>query len=122
MFFALLAAFLVGIGLYGTMAYRVNRKKVEIGVRMAMGAQRSQVFYLVLRETFQIAVLGTAAGIPIALIVGHFMCSMLYELQPYDRLSLVAALLGIAGVSLVAGLIPAHRAASINPVQALRSE
>jgi predicted permease len=122
MFFALLAAFLVGIGLYGTMAYRVNRKKVEIGVRMAMGAQRSQVLYLVLRETFQIAVLGTAAGIPIALIVGHFMGSMLYELQPYDRLSLVAALLGIAGVSLMAGLIPAHRAASINPVQALRSE
>jgi ABC-type antimicrobial peptide transport system permease subunit len=60
-FFALFAAFLVGIGLYGTMAYRVNRKKAEIGVRMAMGAQRSQVLYLVLRETFQIALHGLDA-------------------------------------------------------------
>ena len=122
MFFALLAALLVAIGLYGTLSYRVSRKSAEIGVRIALGAPRSQVLYLVLRDSFQIAAIGTAAGIPLALLAGQLMGSMLYQLAPHDKLSLVAAFSGIAGISLAAGFIPARRAASIDPVRALRSE
>ena len=122
MFFALLAALLVGIGLYGTLSYRISRKTPEIGIRMALGAQRRQVLYMVLRETFQIALVGIAAGIPLALLAGHFMGSMLYELKPDDKLSLAAALAGIVGVSLAASFNPARRASSIDPARALRSE
>jgi len=122
MFFALLAALLVGIGLYGTLSYRINRKSAEIGIRMALGAQRRQVLSMVLGETFQIAVAGIVGGIPLALIAGHFIGSMLYELKPYDTLSLAAALLGVVGVSLAASFNPARRASSIDPAKALRNE
>jgi ABC-type antimicrobial peptide transport system permease subunit len=121
-FFALLAALLVGIGLYGTLAYRISRKSAEIGIRMALGAKRRQVLSMVLNEMFQIAAAGIAVGIPLALVAGHFMGSMLYQLKPYDGFSLIAALLGIAGISLAACLNPARRASSIDPAQALRSE
>ncbi|HEY1897880.1 MAG TPA: FtsX-like permease family protein, partial [Terracidiphilus sp.] len=122
MFFALLAALLVAIGLYGTLSYRISRKSSEIGVRMALGARRSQVLASILRESVRIACLGIAAGIPMALIAGRFMGSMLYQLQPYDALSLGAAMAGIVAISLIAGFIPARRAASIDPARALRSE
>ena len=89
---------------------------------MALGAQRAQVLRLVLTESFQIATVGVAIGIPFALIAGHLMGSMLYALDPYDTLSLFFALIGIAGISFAAGFIPAHRAASIDPMRALRSE
>jgi predicted permease len=122
MFFAMLAALLVGIGLYGTLSYRISRKSSEIGVRMALGAQRRQILAMVFRETLHIAVFGVAAGIPLALISGHFMASILYELEPTDRLSLVFAVGGIVGVSLLASYSPARRASSIDPARALRSE
>jgi predicted permease len=122
MFFALLAALLVAIGLYGTLSYRISRRNAEIGVRMALGARRSQVLYSILRESFRIAAIGIVAGIPLALISGHFMSSMLYKLQPYDLASLLGALGGIVAISLAAGFIPARRAASIDPARALRSE
>jgi predicted permease len=122
MFFALLAALLVGIGLYGTLSYRIGRRTAEIGIRMALGAQRRQVLSMVLRETFQIAGIGISGGIPLALLAGHFMGSMLYELKPDDKLSLVVALVGIIGVSLGASFNPARRASSIEPARALRSE
>ena len=122
MFFALLAALLVGVGLYGNLSYRVSRRSVEIGVRMALGARRSQVVYGVMREAFAIAAVGVAVGIPIALMAGHYMGSMLYQLTPYDKWSMVAALAGIVGVSLVSSAVPARRAAALDPVKALRSE
>ena len=122
MFFALLAALLVGIGLYGTLFYRINRKTSEIGIRMALGAKRRQILSMVLCETFQIAVVGIAAGIPLALLAGYFMGSMLYELKPDDKLSLAAALVGIVCVSLAASFNPARRASSIDTARALRSE
>lgn len=122
MFFALLAALLVGIGLYGTLSYRIGRRTAEIGIRMALGAQRRQVLSMVLRETIQIAGAGIAGGIPLALIAGHFMGSMLYELKPDDKLSLAVALVAIVGVSLGASFNPARRASSIDPARALRSE
>ena len=122
MFFALLAALLVGIGLYGALSYRISRRSVEIGVRMALGARRAQVIYDVMREAFAISAAGVVAGVPIALITGHFMSSMLYQLTPYDVWSMVAALVGIVGVSAASSAVPAGRAASLDPVQALRSE
>jgi predicted permease len=122
MFFALLAALLVGIGLYGTLSYRISRRSAEIGVRMALGAKRAQVLGMVLRECLRIAVVGIAIGIPLALLAGKLMQSMLYGLGGQDVLSLMAALLGIIGISFVAGWIPARRAASIDPVQVLRAE
>lgn len=122
MFFGLLAALLVAIGLYGVLSYRVSRRSTEIGVRMAIGAERKQILAMVLRESLRIIAAGTVIGVPLALLTGHFMGSMLYALQPYDTLSLSAALVGIVVVGLIAGYIPAWRAASIDPVQALRSE
>ena len=121
-FLGLLAALLVSIGLYGTLSYRISRRSAEIGVRMALGAQRQQVLNMVLREAFRIASLGIAIGIPLALLTGHLMGSMLFELQPYDEMTLLIALMGIVGISLVAGYVPARRAASIDPIQALRTE
>jgi predicted permease len=122
MFFGLLAALLVGIGLYGTLSYRISRRRTEIGVRMALGAQRQQVLDMVLRESLHIAAVGVAIGIPLALLTGHFMGSMLFALEPYDKLTLFFALIGVVGISLAAGYLPARRAASIDPMQALRSE
>ncbi len=121
-FFALLAAGLVGIGLYGTLSYRVSRRSAEIGVRMAFGARRSQVLGLVMQECFRIAGMGIAMGIPLALMAGTLMRSMLYGLEPQDATSLLEALAGLMAVSVIAGWIPARRAASIDPVQALRAE
>jgi len=122
MFFGLLAALLVGIGLYGTLSYRISRRSTEIGVRMALGAQRQQVSRMVLRESFLITAIGIGIGIPAALLTGHLMGSMLYALAPFDSVSLLLALMGVLGISLAAGYIPARRAASIDPMQALRNE
>ena len=121
-FLGLLAALLVSIGLYGTLSYRISRRSAEIGVRMALGAQRQQVLGMVLREAFQIASLGTAIGVPLALLTGHLMGSMLFELQPYDEITLLIALMGIVGISMVAGYVPGRRAASMDPMKALRAE
>jgi predicted permease len=122
MFFGLLAALLVGIGLYGALSYRVNRRSTEIGVRMALGAQRGQVLNMVLHESFKIAAAGIAAGIPLALVAGHFMSSMLFGLQPFDAFTLAAALAGVVAISVLSGYLPARRAASIDPMRALRTE
>jgi ABC-type antimicrobial peptide transport system permease subunit len=122
MFFGLLAALLVGIGLFGTLSYRVSRRSTEIGVRMALGAQRGRVLQMVMRESLQIAALGVALGIPLAMLTGHFMTSMLFGLEPYDKWTALASLVGVVAIGLVAGYLPARRAASIDPMQALRSE
>jgi predicted permease len=122
MFFGLLAALLVGIGLYGTLSYRVSRRSAEIGVRMALGAQRAQVLGMVLRESLGIVAVGIALGIPLAFVAGPFMSSMLFGLQTYDALSLFAALAAVVVISLAAGYLPARRAATIDPIRALRTE
>jgi predicted permease len=122
MFFGLLAALLVGIGLYGTLSYRISRRSTEIGVRMALGARRWQVLRMVMRESLWIAAAGVALGIPLAMLTGHFMESMLYGLKPYDRWTALASLVGVVAIGLAAGYLPARRAASMDPMQALRSE
>jgi predicted permease len=121
-FFALLAALLVATGLYGTLAYRVSRRTAEIGVRMALGAQRRQVLWMVLRESLAVAGAGLLLGIPLAIAASRQLRSSLFGLAPSDPWSFAAALGGIVVVTLLASLIPARRAASVDPMKALRME
>jgi predicted permease len=122
MFFGLLAALLVATGLYGTLAYRVSRRTSEIGVRMALGAQRSQVLWMVLRESLLMSVAGIAVGVPMAIAGAQLMRSMLFGVMPGDSISYLGALLGVTLVALVASAVPARRAASVDPIVALRYE
>lgn len=121
-FFALLAVVLVATGLYGTLAYHVSNRTVEIGVRMAVGAQRKQVVWMVFRDSLVMTVIGILAGLPLAMFVSKSLASALYGVKPFDALSYVLAMLGVAMVAAVASLIPANRAASVNPLNALRAE
>jgi len=122
MFFGLIAALLVATGLYGTLAYRVSRRTSEIGVRMALGAQRSEVLWMVLRESLLISAAGIAVGVPLAIAGAQLMRSMLFGVLPGDSLSFIGALIGVIVVALVASAIPARRAASVDPIVALRYE
>ena len=121
-FFAGLAGFLVAIGLYGTISYGISRRTMEIGVRMALGAQRREVLWMVLVESLSVAALGLALGIPASLAVARTLRSMVYGLSPSDPLTILLALAGIAAVALAAAFFPARRAASIDPMSALRIE
>jgi len=122
LFFGGLAVFLVVIGLYGTISYAVSRRTMEIGVRMALGAQRKEVLRMILVESLSVAAIGLAIGIPAALCVAWTLRSMLFGLSAADPLTLVLALLVIALVTLAAAFVPARRAASIDPMLALRME
>ena len=121
-FFGFLAVVLVATGLYGTLAYRVNNRTVEIGVRIAVGAQRGQVVWMVLRDSLMLTAFGVAIGIPLALLVGRALTSTLYGVKPYDVTSYIFSALGVALVAIAASVIPSRRAASIDPLTALRSE
>jgi predicted permease len=121
-FFGILAVVLVATGLYGTLAYRVNNRTVEIGVRMAVGAGRGEVLWMVLRDSLMLTAIGVAMGVPLALLVGKALTSSLYGVKPYDLMTLALAVLGVVVVAVAASMIPARRAASINPITALRSE
>ena len=121
-FFGLLAVVLVATGLYGTLAYRVNNRTVEIGVRIAVGAQRGQVMWMVLRDSLRMTAIGVAVGVPLALLVGRALTSTLYGVKPYDPGIYAFAALGVAAVAIAASLVPARRAAGVDPLTALRSE
>ncbi|MGC1296435.1 MAG: ABC transporter permease [Alloacidobacterium sp.] len=121
-FFGLLAVVLVATGLYGTLAYRVNNRTVEIGVRMAVGARRGQVVWMVLRDSLLMTGTGIAIGVPLAVLVSKALTSALYGVKPYDALSYALAILGVALVAIFASLIPAQRAAGVDPLNALRAE
>jgi predicted permease len=121
-FFGALAALLVAVGLYGTLAYRVNRRTLEIGLRMALGAARPEVLWMIVRESLYLVAAGLIVGLPLAWFTSKLMASMLFKLSTHDPLSFAAAGLGTLAVSIAAALIPARRAASVEPMQALRSE
>ena len=121
-FFGGLAAFLVAIGLYGTISYGISRRTMEIGVRMALGAQRREVLRMVLLESFSVAAVGLSVGIPASLAAATTLRSMLYGLSSSDPLTILVAFAGITMVTLAAAFLPAHRAASIDPMRALRME
>ena len=121
-FFGLLAIVLVATGLYGTLAYRVNHRTAEIGIRMAMGARRGQVVWMVLRDSLLLTALGVAIGIPLAILAGRALASSLYGVKPLDGVSYLLSAIGVAGVALIASALPARRAASVEPMTALRTE
>jgi len=112
----------VAVGLYGTLAYRLARRTSEIGVRMALGARPVQVLIMLLRESIQFTLAGLLAGLVIALVSVGVMRSLLFGLQPRDPMTLVVAFVMVVLVALTASLVPAKRAASISPMQALRVE
>jgi predicted permease len=120
--FGLLALILACVGLYGVTSYSVARRTGEIGIRMALGADRTNVIWLVLRGALLQLGVGLAVGIPVTLGGGGLMSSQLYGVKSYDPAILGLAAVVLTACALVAGFIPARRAASIDPVQALRTE
>jgi predicted permease len=121
-FFGVLAVVLVATGLYGTLAYRVNMRTAEIGVRMAVGAGRGQVVWMILKDSLLLTVAGVMMGVPLAMLVGRALASSLYGVKPLDAASYLLAVVGVAVVALAASALPAGRAASIDPMKALRTE
>jgi predicted permease len=120
--FGVLALILASVGLYGVMSYFVARRTSEIGVRMALGATRSSVLAMVLRGALWQILIGLGLGIPATLFAGHLMASQLYGVGSYDPLALAGATIVLGLCAALAGFIPARRAASIEPMQALRTE
>jgi predicted permease len=120
--FGILALILASVGLYGVMSYFVARRTNEIGIRMALGATRASVVSMVMRGALWQILIGLALGIPAALFAGHLMASLLYGVGSHDLWALAGAILVLGLCAAVAAFIPARRAASIEPMQALRSE
>ena len=120
--FGLLALALASVGLYGITTYSVARRTSEIGLRMALGANRGNVVALVLKKALLLVALGLAIGIPVALLGARLMSTQLYGVRTYDPLTLAGAILVLSAFAALAGFIPARRAASIEPMHALRTE
>jgi putative ABC transport system permease protein len=120
--FGALALFLAAIGLYGVTSYGVKRRRAEIAVRMALGAQRWDVIGLALRHTAMMAAIGVAIGLVVATALTRYLEALLFGITPLDPLTFVAASAILVSVSLVASYLPARRAASVDPTSALRCE
>jgi ABC-type antimicrobial peptide transport system permease subunit len=120
--FGFLALLLACVGLYGTMAYAVARKTNEIGIRMALGAGRSSILGMVLRETAIIVLAGIVVGIPASLATASLLKTRLFGLTPHDPWSIVLAITATLVVTAIAGFVPAKRASRVDPMVALRYE
>jgi macrolide transport system ATP-binding/permease protein len=120
--FAGLALVLSVVGLYGVIAYSVSQRTREIGVRMALGAERSSVYRLVLKEAGKLTVIGIVAGLVSSMAASMLMRKMLFGIQAWDAPTLACVTLVLGVSALLASYIPARRAASVNPVDALRAE
>jgi putative ABC transport system permease protein len=120
--FGVLAGMLATLGLYGVISYMVARRRNEIGVRVALGADRGRVVRLVLREALLLLAIGLAVGAALALWAGRAAAALLFGLKPYDPVSLASAVLLLAGVALLASYLPAIRASRLEPMSALREE
>jgi ABC-type antimicrobial peptide transport system permease subunit len=120
--FGILSLILASVGLYGVMSYFVARRTSEIGIRMALGATRQSVVVLVMRGVLWQILIGLILGIPAALYAGYLMNSLLYGVGSYDLWALTGAPLILVLCAAAAGFIPARRAASIEPMKALRTE
>jgi predicted permease len=121
-FFGVVALALACVGLYGVMSYTVSGRTREIGLRMALGAQRMQLLRMVLEEAMRLVLLGIVVGIPVALLLTRVFNSMLFELSSADPLSMVIVIVILGAVATLAGLIPARRATKVDPMVALRYE
>jgi ABC-type antimicrobial peptide transport system permease subunit len=121
-FFGLLALLLASIGLYGVMAHGVVRRTKEIGIRMALGAERRGIVWMVMRETILLVVAGIVIGVPVAVGASRLIASQLFGLHPADPFTLIVSALVLAGVASLAGFLPARKASKVNPLTALRYE
>src|SRR5262245_17146298 len=121
-FFGALALVLSSIGLYGTMSYAVSRRTRELGIRLALGAQRKDLLWMVLREALQQLVIGVAIGIPVALAGARMIASMLFGVKTTDPATISVAVLVMGAIALAAGYLPAWRATKVDPIEALRCE
>ena len=120
--FALLALIVACVGIYGLLSYQVTRRTHEIGIRLALGAQRSDVLRLVIRQGAILAVLGAVIGIAAALAVTRYLQSFLFGVKPSDPVTIIAVAFGLIAVALLASYIPARRAMKTDPMVALRYE
>jgi putative ABC transport system permease protein len=121
-FFGVLAAALAAIGLYGVISYAVTKRTSEIGVRMALGAETRAILLMILRDAFRVLGWGIALGALLALAAGRASSALLFGVQPYDPLTMAAAMVLLAVIAVVAASLPAARAARIQPALALRNE
>jgi ABC-type antimicrobial peptide transport system permease subunit len=120
--FGLLATVLASVGLYGVMAFVVARRRKELGIRLALGAQAGGVIWLVMREVLILLAIGLGVGVPAAMALGRFVSTQLYGIEPNDPWMAGTTVLLLTLVSAAAGFIPAHRASRIDPILALRCE
>jgi putative ABC transport system permease protein len=120
--FGVLALILAAIGVYALMAFNVTRRTREIGVRVALGAQQGDVVWLVLRQILMLVAIGVTVGVPVAWSLSWLVRNELYGVQPWDWITTTAAALTLFGVAAVAGVVPARRATTIDPIVALRTE
>jgi ABC-type antimicrobial peptide transport system permease subunit len=121
-FFGLLAVFLSCIGIYGLMSHVVARRTNEIGICMALGAEPSNVRWLVMREVLALVAIGVVVGVPVALAGSRLISNMLFGLRGTDPISMVVAVGAMLAVAMLAGYLPARRASRIEPMVALRYE
>jgi putative ABC transport system permease protein len=122
MSFALVALLTTGVGLYGVLAYATAQRTKEIGIRMALGAQRLAVVRLVLTDMAKVAAVGIVVAIPLAVMLGRWMRSQLFGVQPFDPITMAGCIAVTVTMVLMAGALPARRAASVEPTKALRTE
>ena len=120
--FAVASAVLVSIGLYGMLAYTIARRTREIGIRMALGARSAHMIEMISRDVLASVIPGLIVGLAVYAACARFISPVLYGVRPVDAISLAAAILLIAIVAAIAGLVPARRAISIEPSEALRQE
>jgi predicted permease len=120
--FGMLAMALACLGLYGVMSYVVSRRTGELGVRLALGASRGALLWLVLRQSLIMACAGLGAGLVLSLLAGRFVRSLLFGLSPYDPGTMIVAACTLLALSILSGLVPARRAARVDPIIALRYE
>jgi len=120
--FACIALVLVVVGLYGVTAYSVSQRTREIGVRMALGAQRGSIYRLVLKEAGRLIVVGEVLGLAGSVGAAMLMSKLLFGVQAWDAGTLISVAVLLGGAAMLASFLPARRAASVNPTDALRAE
>jgi ABC-type antimicrobial peptide transport system permease subunit len=122
LYFAACALLVTGIGLYGTLAYTTARRTSEIGIRMALGAQRSRVVAMIFRQNAIVAAVGSSVGLVAAVLASRALASFLYETSPRDPWVLVGSVAALTAIASATSLLPALRAARIEPISAIRCE